>query len=180
MLARYYRSDLATRTKRWRFFMVLSMIALFYISCSDATHQISSSRQGTVQSPHTTKAKGMPLTDSESPQGDMTPMVSASTPESALVTTDTYTDFLETRKRSWRPWDASQLLHFCLPSSVFLREAACRADSPLYSTIAIPLLVLWPPSHHDAEEISAKRFMYKCQGHHYSNTYCYSYAGDKL
>jgi hypothetical protein len=45
----------------------------------------------------------------------------------------------------------------------FLREAACRADSLLYSTIAIPLLVLWPPSHHDAEDISAKRFVYKCQ-----------------
>jgi hypothetical protein len=42
----------------------------------------------------------------------------------------------------------------------FLREAACRADSPLYSTLAIPLLVLWPPSHHDTEDISAKRFVY--------------------
>jgi hypothetical protein len=45
----------------------------------------------------------------------------------------------------------------------FLREAACRADSLLSSTRAIPLLVLWSPSHHDAEEISAKRFVYKCQ-----------------
>ncbi len=45
----------------------------------------------------------------------------------------------------------------------FLREAACRADSPLYSALAIPLLVLWPPSHHDAEDISAKRFVYNCQ-----------------
>ena len=45
----------------------------------------------------------------------------------------------------------------------FLRKAACRADSPLSSTRAIPLLVLRPPSHHDAEDFSAKRFVYKYQ-----------------
>jgi hypothetical protein len=47
--------------------------------------------------------------------------------------------------------------------SFFLREAACRGDSPLSSTLAIPLLVLWSPSHHDAEDFSAKRFVYKRQ-----------------
>ena len=80
-----------------------------------------------------------------------------------VLNSDTYTHFLETRKRSRRPWDASRLLHFRLSGSVFLREAACRAHSPLYPTMASPLLVHSSPLHHGAEDISAKRFVYKCQ-----------------
>ncbi len=76
---------------------------------------------------------------------------------------DTYTDFLELEKEVGGHGMQVGYSIFASQVQFFLREAACRADSPLYSTLAIPLLVLWPPSHHDAEDISAKRFVYKCQ-----------------
>lgn len=38
-----------------------------------------------------------------------------------------------------------------------------RARSPFYSTLASPLLLSWPPSQNDAKDISAERFVYKCQ-----------------
>ena len=77
---------------------------------------------------------------------------------------DTYTDFLELEKEVGGHGMQVSCSIFASQVQFFLREAACRADSPLYSTIASPLLVLWPPSHHDAEDIPTKRFVYKYQG----------------
>ena len=78
---RQYLADLIARTKRSWFLLILCVIVLACVSCSDAV----SFQRGTVQSPHVTEAGRLPLTDSASPQVDMTPMVPVSTPKSMLV-----------------------------------------------------------------------------------------------
>lgn len=64
MLDRQYPTDPATRTKSWRFFTILSVIAFACISCNDTSQQTSSSQRWPVQPPRITEGGRMPLTDS--------------------------------------------------------------------------------------------------------------------
>jgi hypothetical protein len=83
--------DPLARPKRWQFLIILCVIALAYVSCSDATQLAIPFRGETAQSPHITKGGKLPLTNSEPAQGDITPTVLASPPPRGIrrITTPT-------------------------------------------------------------------------------------------
>jgi hypothetical protein len=83
MLERQHSSHSKARTKQWYFFMLLSVAALAYVSCSDTAHHTS--REAIVQPPPIMKQGRMPLTDSP-PQDVITPTVPISTPSNTLFT----------------------------------------------------------------------------------------------
>src|SRR5260370_39168866 len=60
-------SQLMARARpRW-FFTILSVIAIVCASCNNAAQRTSSSPRGTMQPPHVTEVRRMPLTDSVPP-----------------------------------------------------------------------------------------------------------------
>src|SRR5438105_4156606 len=89
---RQHFSHFTAKAKQWWFFAILSVTALACISCSDA----APSQEKTVQSLHVTKAGMMPLTNLAPLQGDMTPVVSVSTPQSTLTAAPTVPPFSST------------------------------------------------------------------------------------